>query len=144
MAVTATLVFVGHNRLRYRLNQDGAAGTTLNITSTGAASPDLITDSVAGPIKNLANVVANGYAQLAAGVQTQAKARALWLSDWSGSTPGNINTVTARCDLEQRGDTDFSVDANVDGGGNPVLAITAGAAAGVCMLDVCIPNTIGA
>lgn len=145
MAVTAVPVLVGHNFIRYRIVQDGTAGTTLNITSTGAASPDLLTDSVAGPLKQIAKVITDGYGQFASGAQTQAKARALWLSDWSGAQPGqtaNSKIVTARCDLTSRGELEFAVDANVSGG-NPVIAITATASASTGYLDVRVPNTTG-
>lgn len=143
MAVTATPVFVGHNFIRYRVVQDGAAGTTLNITTTGAASPDIQTDGLNGPLRDIAKVITQGYGLFASGAQTQAKARALWLSDWSGATPGTTKTVTARCTLQTRGDQEFSVDADVSGG-NPVIAIAATATASTCYLDVHVPNTIGA
>lgn len=153
MAVTATIVFVGHNSLRYLLAQDGAGGTTATITSTGAATPDLKTDSVAGPIKNLANTFENGYGVFAAGAQTQAKARALWLSDYTGADPSSGDPVgssslvkTAVCQTAPRAGAsdDWKIEANVDGGGHPTINITGPAAAASCYLDVAIGNAIGA
>ncbi len=155
MAVTATLVFVGHNSLRYRCIQDGLAGTALTITTTGAASPDLLTDSVQGPIKKLAKAFTDGYGSLPAGILTQAQARALWLSDRanaanapaSGDPAGSLSLVpTAKVSLTVETPTTapWLVDANVDGGGHPTLVLTAPAGASVFMLDVEVPNTIGA
>lgn len=155
MAVTATLVYVGHDSLRYLLSQDGAAGTTLTITTTGAASPDLLTDSVAGPIKTLAKTFTDGFAGFAAGAQTQAKARALWLSQQAGAdpTPGDpagVNPIprTAQCSISPRtgiaATSDWRVDANVDGGGHPTLNITAQTGASSAYLDVRVANAIGA
>lgn len=154
MAVTAAIVFVGHNSLRYLLVQDGAGGTTATITSTGAATPDLKTDSVAGPIKNLANAFENGFGAFAAGALTQVQARALWLSDYSGADPasgdpaGSISLIkTAICQTAPRtGATsiDWKIEANVDGGGHPTINITGPATAASCYLDVKIGNAIGA
>lgn len=137
MAVTAALVYYSPNHLRYLLTQDGAAGTTLSITTTGAATPDLRTDSVAGPIKNLALAATNGFAAFAAGALTQAQARALWLSDWS-TDPGNELNVTAKCVITPRSGTvlpGWKADANVSSG-NPIISIVAQATAGTCYLDV--------
>lgn len=145
MAVTATLVNVGHNFLRYLIAQDGAGGTTVTITTTGGATPDLRTDSLAGPIKNLAKTFADGYKQLAAGAQTQAKARLLWLSDVANGGAGLQRTApTARCTLTGRDGFTMAVEANVDGPGNPTVIVTTQAGAGQGYLDVHIPNAIGA
>jgi hypothetical protein len=156
MAVTATLVFVGHNSLRYLLAQDGQAGTTKTITTTGAATPDLLTDSVQGPIKKLAKAFTDGYGSLPAGALTQAQARALWMSDRAdaanapsaGDPAGAISLVpTAKCWLSPTSipaSMNWRVEANVDGSGHPTLNITAQAGAGNCYLDVEISNAIGA
>lgn len=146
-----TLVESGNNRLRYLIVPTGTFTETVTITSTGAASPDLITDSLAGPIKNMSKVFSNGYGQFAAGAQTQAKARALWLSDW-GTAPGaagaNALVPTAICRLTARSGVSFvagdpgAVDANVDGDGVPtILAQVHGGA--TCYLDIEIPGAIG-
>lgn len=129
MAITITLVRARANWLRYLVTFSGGAPLSANITSTGAASPDLQTDSLPGPIKNMSKVVADGYGQFAAGAQTQAKARALWLSDWSGATPGNANTTTARIRVTRRvgaaagAEAGIQVDANVSGD-DPIITIT--------------------
>lgn len=152
MAVTAALVYAGKNRLRYLLTQDGAAGTTLNITTDGSATPDIRTDSAGGQIEALARAATDGFGTFAAGALTQAQARALWLSDWTaglaggpGASPGPMQK-TAVCEITSR-TADIAqtwlVDANVSGG-NPVIAITAQAGAATAYLDVEIPGQIGA
>lgn len=151
MAISVTLVSAGRNSLRYLLTQDGAAGTTATITATGAATPDLLTDSVAGPIKNLAKVITDGFATFAAGAQTQAKARALWLSDFSGADPApgdpagvNSPVATARCRITPITIAAlWGVDADVSAG-NPILSIIGGSAASSAYLDVELPGAIGA
>lgn len=152
MAVTAQLVSIGHNSLRYLITQDGAAGSTLTITSTGAATPDLLTDSVAGPIKRLAKVIADGFGTFAAGVQTQAKARALWNSDFSAADPTSGDPSgsqallpTAVLSMQSQGSQLVAtVDANIDGSGNPILTVTMIATATRAFLDVAVPSAIGA
>ena len=152
MAVTGTLVRVTGNRLTYLLAQDGLAGTTLNITATGAASPDLVTDTAGrnGSMRRLAKANTEGYGAIATPM-TQAKARAVLLSDYAGASPsgtspaGSAAFPTARCELTARGgDTTagFAVDANVSGS-NMILAITAPAAAAQVYLDIEIPGAIG-
>lgn len=146
MTTTATLVFAGHNRLRYLISTDGDGADGVTITSTGAATPDLLTDSLAGPLKNLAKAADDGFGLFAAGALTQAQARALWLSDWSTSA-GNANTLTARCTITPRTGSDtiyWIVDANVSGG-DPILTVTpgAGGTAGTVYLDIEVQNQIG-
>lgn len=128
MALTATLIEQGHNRLRYLLVCDTTGTTVLNITTTGGASPDLVTDSLAGPVKTCALAVANGLGKLAAGTKTQAQARAIWLMDDSLAVLGS---KTPRCvprlDLEVA-PANFLIDADVAGFGGlnyPIIVITA-------------------
>lgn len=144
MAVTAVLVNQRPNRLRYLVTNDGAAGTTLTITTTGAATPDILTDSLAGPVRQIAKAFTQGYGAFPAGALTQAQARALWLSN-RATSPGSTETITtARCVFTPRtGATQvgWSIDANVDGSGHPTLNITAinsagASAAGTAYLDV--------
>ena len=152
MAVTASLVFVGHNSIRYLLVQDGAAGTTATITTTGAVSPDLLTDSVQGPLKKLAKAFTDGFGVLSPGALTQAQARALWLSNWTadpaaGDPAGVISAIkTAKVTWEPDsvGLLGWFFDANVDGGGHPTINITAPAAASQGYLDIAVDNAIGA
>ena len=151
MAVTPSLVYAGHNRLRYLISGTTGTGT---ITTTGAASPDLLTDTLAGPLKNLANAFTNGFGKLPAGALNQAQSRAIWLSDDAANAVENTDgsPPTARCALTMRsqaltGPAEAAVDANVDGGGHPTLIITAGSTAGAAWtayLDVWIPEGIGA
>ena len=144
MAVTATLVFAGHNSLRYLISQDGAAGTSVTITTTGAATPDILTDSVQGPIKKVAKAFTDGYGKLPAGALTQAQARALYLS----SPQSDVGIPTLTAELEPINvtvaNTPIVADANVDGSGHPTLVVTAPAAACSAYLDISLPNAIGA
>lgn len=145
---TATLVEAGANRLRYLVVPTSTFTEVVTITSTGAASPDLITDSLAGPIKNMSKVVADGYGQFAAGVQTQAKSRALWLSDWGGADPGNENTITAIARVTARSGINAvagdpgAVDAGIDGGGNPTVLVSVNGGATV-YLDIEVVGQVG-
>lgn len=148
---TATLVFQGEHRLRYLIAAAGTGAETVNITTIGSATPDTLTDAIgSGVINQLSKVVANGYGTFAAGAQTQAKARALWLSDLSGADPssGSANgskLPTAKCKLTPRsavGVPVWLVDANVSGG-NPIIAVSV-SGGGTAYLDVFAPNTIGA
>jgi hypothetical protein len=151
MAVTATLVRATGNRLTYLLNQDGAAGTTLNITATGAASPDLLTDTAGrvGALRNIAKANTLGYGRIATPM-TQAKARAILLSDYSGaspsgSTPANSGAFpTARAEVTDRvgQGAPWLVDANVSGS-NMLLAIVGPPLAAQAYLDVFVPGVDG-
>ena len=67
MAIVATLVYADPNKLRYALEFDGQAGQALTLTTTGAASPDLLTDTLQGPLKKLAKAFTDGFAGFAAG-----------------------------------------------------------------------------
>jgi hypothetical protein len=162
MAITITLVHAGKNRLRYLLSSIEVGTDTGVITTTGAATPDIKTDLGAanGPLMALAKVITQGYGQFASGVQTQAKARALWLSDRSGAdpasgTPGVDIVPTALCRITPQsglaGDatvtTSWLVDANVSGG-NPTINITSigvsdGVVPGTAYLDIFVGDAIG-
>lgn len=153
MAVTAGIVFQGKNRLRYLLTQDGAAGTTLTITTTGAASPDLRTDAVGGLMEQIARAQTDGFGTFAAGALTQAQARALLLSDWTaglaggpGASPGPMQKTATVTITPRTGDIvqTWLVDANVDGSGNPTINITAQAGASAAYLDVEVLQQLGA
>lgn len=139
MALTALLVNQRANGLRYKLTQDGDAGTTLTITTTGAATPDLLTDSLAGKIRQIVKAFTDGYGAFAAGALTQAQARALWLSNRTTS-PGSTEVImTARCEITPcTGLTapKWFVDANVDGGGHPTINITSQAGISTAYLDI--------
>lgn len=150
-AITVSLVFAGRNRLRYLLTAAGAGPDTATITTSGAATPDIVTDlgTNGGQLMKIAKAFTDGYGSFAAGALTQAQARALWLSDFTGANPGapsgkGSNVPTADCLLTGRtiGQTALIVDANVDGNGRPTLNLTM-TGGGTAYLDVEIPGTIG-
>lgn len=144
---TATLVEAGAHRLRYLIASEGTFAETVNVTTTGAATPDTNTDSIgSGVIKKLSKVITDGYQQFASGAQTQAKARALWLSDFSGADPGVEDTTpTAICRTTLRtaagGVENMTVDADV-AAGNPRIEVTI-QGGGTGYLDIEAPGTIG-
>ena len=152
MALTFALVEATPNRLRYSVTASAGGGTTANLSTIGSATPDVLTDAPQGPIKKLAKAVADGFAAFAAGAQTQAKARALWLSDWSGADPapgeaaGQISAVTtAICRITPRTTAvEWSVDADVSGG-NPIITVGVSTLTGngVAYLDIMVPEALG-
>src|ERR1700687_3559919 len=101
MAITISLVEQGSNRLRYLLSSNATSLTqTANLTTTGAATPDLLTDSTfAGPGPNpifkIARAFQDGLGILAAGAFTQAQARAMWMADTSDTILGNNKVARA-------------------------------------------------
>lgn len=141
MAVTFALVFAGANNLRYLVTASGAGSGTL--PSSGGATPDFQTDTVAGPLKAIATAQANGYGTVAAGAITQAQAQAMLLADGAAASIGNVNIVRARCLLTPfSGTAAWSVDANQTAG-NPTAVVTADAA-GSAFLDIAAIGAIGA
>ena len=151
---TATLVEAGAHRLRYLVAAEGTTAETVNITTTGAVSPDTRTDSVGpGVIKKLSKIPDDGYGSLAAaGAQTQAKARAFWLSDLGGfpfavgqdiSNFQNLPTAISRMTMRTTGAgvEAATVDANVSAG-NPIIEATI-QGGGTAYLDIEAPGTIG-
>lgn len=148
MAVTAELAMQRPNRQRWILTQDGLAGDTITFTTTGQPTLDILTEAPPGAIRKIAKTFTLGYGSFAAGAQTQAKARALWLSDRSAASPGSTEAImTARCKTTPRVATDapWTVDANVDGPGHPTIVVTAPAGASVAYLDVLLEGgAIGA
>jgi hypothetical protein len=151
-ALTISLVDAGHNRLRYLLQQTTTGTDSGIITTTGAATPDVLTDVLPnqGPICKLAKAFTNGYGAFAAGALSQAQARALWASDWTGADPGNRLTVTARTRLTPNADNGVSgvwlVDVDVDGSGHPVIGASGigNDVGGSCFLDIEVFGAIGA
>jgi hypothetical protein len=142
MALTATLVEQGNNRLRYLLVCNTTGGTTLDITTTGAATPDLLTDSLNGPIRECAEAFTDGIGILPPGALTQAQARAIWLSDNSDTVLGNDKVPRTICKLEVRtGSAAFAVDADVSSG-HPELVIIADNV-GSAYLDVFTQGAVG-
>jgi hypothetical protein len=141
MATTAALVGQFNNHLRYLVTAD-AAGGALTIGSSGGATPDLQTDSLAGPIKVISKVQTTGLGTVAAGAITQAQARAFLLSDDSTSVGSSDVPRTIARFTPRTGTTTWLLDAN-QSGGNPALVITASAAAGTGYLDIEVPGAIG-
>jgi hypothetical protein len=141
--LTATLIEQGHNRLRYLLASNTTGGTTLDITTTGAASPDLKTDSLYGPVKVCALAFTDGLGKLAAGALTQAQARAIWMAQSSDTVLGNSKVPRCLPRLTIRdGAAVWTVDANVDGSGHPVVHVTA-TDIGDAYLDIQTQGAIG-
>lgn len=146
MTITATLLSATPLRLLYNLARDGAGGSSLTIANDGGATPDLLTDAITGaasmaggggsPILAIMRARLDGYGPIPAGALTQAQARALLMSD----DPTRAVLVSNKigrcvCRITPRGATaaadlnsNWTVDANVDGGGDPVVVV--GAAAG--------------
>lgn len=143
MSIAATLVEQGHNRLRYLLVCDTTGTTTLTITTTGAATPDLLTDSLSGPVRICALAFTNGLGLLAAGAKTQAQSRAIWLADNSNVVLGNVNPPRCVPRVSRRTATaNWTVDANVDGPGHPTVVVTADNT-GEAYLDIQTQGAIG-
>jgi hypothetical protein len=161
MAITATLVHAGHNRLRYLLSTSSTGADTGEITTTGAATPDILTDlgTNQGPVMLITKTFTQGYGLLGPGALTQAQARALWLSDRIGAqNPSSEDAATAGLDLiptalcrltPREGISDaWFVDANVDGPGHPTInvasvAVSNGDTPATCELDIYVGDTIG-
>lgn len=142
MAATAQLVFAGNNRLRYLVTGD-AMGGAVTIPNDGGASPDLLTDTLPGPLKQIARARLDGIGTIAPGALTQAQARALLLSDGVAANVGNNRVPRAICRSTSRaGASSSMVDANVDGDGDPVIAVTV-AANELAYLDIELANGAG-
>ena len=149
-AITATLVKSGHDRMRYLLTGATTGTDTVTITTTGGATPDVLTDLGAnqGPLMAIAKAFTAGYGTFAAGALVQAQSRALWLSD-GGSAPfvaGNLQVPLAMCRLTRRtASGGWAIDANVDGGGHPTLIVTSQnvTSTGTAYLDIFVANAIG-
>lgn len=141
MAVTFALVFAGANNLRYLVTASGAGSGTL--PSSGGATPDFQTDTLAGPLKAIAKAQANGYGTVAAGAITQAQAQAMLLADGSAANIGNANIVRARSFITPISTgVSWAVDANQTAG-NPTVVVSADAA-GTSYLDIAAAGAIGA
>ncbi len=145
MGATAALVFAGNNRLRYLITGDEAGGT-VTIANDAGASPDLTTDTLAGPLKQIATARTNGLGLIAPGALTQAQARALLLSDGVAANVGNSKVPRAICRYTPRttaaATVPVAVDANVDGQGDPVIEVTIGVDSDG-YLDVELANATG-
>lgn len=127
----AVLVFQGHNQLRYLISLNGNEGAaSLTIPNDAGASPDLQTDVIGGPLRSIARARIDGIGTIAAGTAlTQGQARAILLGDDSTDV-GNEKVPRAVCEITPRESAGvWSVDANVDGDGDPVIVVTVVSAA---------------
>lgn len=137
MAITFTLVHSSTNRLRYlAVNSGSPLGGTASIPNDGGATPDLLTDVVAGPIRAVVRARLDGIGTVAAGALSQAQARAAMNEDGTVSI-GNVLVPRTRTTVTPRSGTSaWVVDVNVDGAGDPVVAVTSTAAAGDAYIDI--------
>lgn len=144
MAITASLVFAGRNRLRYLIVATVGNGEDVSITADGSATPDLVTDTIGGQLKAIARANIDGYGKLAAGSQSIANTRALLMLTGSAAAVG-AGVPLANTQLIPRSGTatSFVVDAKADGNyGLTVTAVANNAAS--CYLDIFIPGARGA
>jgi len=149
-AITLTLVKAGRNRMQYLLSAATTGTDTGTITTTGAATPDIITDlgTNGGPLLAIAKAFTNGYGPYAAGALAQDQARQLWLADNSGVLADGKPACTApvpvaMCQITpESGTGKWQIDANVSSG-HPTLNLQS-VGGGTALLDIFIPGTIGA
>jgi hypothetical protein len=157
LAITAILLSATPERLLYQLTRDAVAdgNNALTIPNDGGATPDLLTDALTGladssgpgPLLAIIRARLDGYGPIAAGALTQAQARALLASDDAGRAV-LVSRLIGRCIMRitPRGATAaadmngyWNVDANVDGQGDPVVAIAGpsdGASAQLAILEI--------
>ena len=148
MAIISALAFVGHDRLRYFIDST-ANGESISIESDGGASPDMLTDSLAGPLKQIFKVKTQGFYSVipVGGITTQAQARGLLLSHRAGLTWG-VRVLTAITTVTPiTGGANWLVDAvrgpsDTATPGLTITNITGGAAS--CIVDISIAGSIGA
>lgn len=153
MALTAALVNVTPNELVYLITNAATLGTSLSITSSGAATPDLATDCVTNTwgraacsrLRQVCRAGLDGLGSQAAAGFTQAEARDLLLGN-GATTFGGPLAPRAEVDLVPvtgvAGGPLCEVDANVSGG-VPTLDITAAAVAGTCLMRVRLRSSPG-
>lgn len=138
MAVTFVLVENTAYRLRYLATSDSEGGTG-TIPNDGGATPDLRTDLAtdpSGPLRAIVRARLDGIGTVVAGPLTQAQARAALNSDNTASI-GNDYVPRAILTVKPRTGTGvWSIDANVDGDGDPVVAVTSSGVAGTAYVDI--------
>ena len=143
---TATLVGQFKNHLRYLITKGNGGtptDTSVTIPCSGGPSPDLITDSLAGPIKTIAKVVTQGLGNIPPGAVTQDQARAMWFSDGSTNIGGPA-VPRAVCRLTTlTGATAPQVDADQVAGSPVVVVRISDAGIASCYLDIQVFGTIG-
>lgn len=144
MATVASAPIARANRLQYLLTAD-AMGGAVTIPNDGGVSPDLQTDTAAsgGILRQMILARLNGYGAVAAGALTQAQARAIFTGQATAAI-GNAMIPRAKTSIiDTTGATEWIVDWNVDGAGDPVVVATATAAAGTALLVIEVPGMIG-
>jgi hypothetical protein len=151
LALSAALVRATQNRLRYLiLNRSSGGefpvfGTTLTIPNDGGATPDLRTDAdtVGGPIKRIMNAGVTGIGLIAAGAMTQANARALLMEDRTSNIGNEAVPRACTTIVHRAGDAVFyTIDANVDAQGDPILEFACEPVAGDYYLDIRVQHSI--
>ncbi len=139
MTVTAQLVFQGHDSLRYLItgtDLDGSESVTIS-------NAQLKADTLAGQLWQIARAKDNGIGTIPAGqALTQAQARDILCADSSGASVGNKNAPRAKMVVTPRVDILVSCDADVDGSGKPIIAVTL-SASGTAYLDIIDLGAIG-
>lgn len=164
MAISFTLVYARPDHLRYIVGQDGvissppvAADGLATLGNDGGATPDLQTDMLGAagrdisglPLLALINARRNGFGPLPAAALTQAQARALFFSDDAAAAVLTndlvlraITTLTPRDSAVFPPQVQWTIDANVDGQGDPVIEVqsTVGVAA-TAYLDIKLRDT---
>jgi hypothetical protein len=152
MALTATIVYVDANSAIYKVENTGSPlGTSVDITMTGAATLDLVTDGAnnsftgqgfGGRLKQVARAGLDGLGSQAAAGWTQAEARDLLFSDGSTLAGGPL-MPRAKCFLTERAGVNFDIEVEADVAvGVPLLRLIATATPGVAYLHVQLKHSI--
>ncbi len=120
MALTAQLVFQGHDTLRYLITSDLEIPGSVTLSNA-----QLQADTLAGPLWRIARAKENGLGTIPAGTPlTQDQARDILCADNSGASVGNKNAPRAKTITTPRTIVLASVDADVDVDGKPILVVT--------------------
>lgn len=153
MALTATLVNVTPNELVYLIANAATLGTSLTITASGAATPDLATDCVnntwgqaaCSRLRQVCRAGLDGLGAQPAAGWTQAEAQDL-LQGNGATQAGSPLMPRAELDIVPltgvAGGALIEATANVSGG-VPTIDITAVAVAGTALLRVRLRSTPG-
>lgn len=117
--------------LTFTLVQATAYRQRYLVTSTLSGSQSLLNSTLAadlaaapGPLRQIVNAGVNGIGTVPAGGLTQAQSRAILQSDATASVGNNKVPRAVSKICSRTGGAVWSVDAEVDGSGNPQLVIT--------------------
>lgn len=153
MALTAALVNVTPNEIVYLITNAVTLGTSLTITASGAATPDLATDCIVSTygraactrLRQVCRAGLDGLGATAAAGWNQAKAQDL-LAGNGTSQGGSPLMPRAEIDLQPvsgvAGGPLIEATANVSSG-VPTIDITAVAVAGTCIMRVRLRSSPG-